>query len=216
MPENLILIIAGIIFGILFYKITVYLIEKKTQDSEKSQKIRSRKYLFLYSGLSVLGIVLILFIVHNLSNRLEMIALFCICLSIGWIDGIIRKIPNELLLLLILCKVVFLIVNHQLEFIVQGFIGLAAGFFIFMIPSFWGIPIGAGDIKYAAVIGFYLGILNLFQVILIMSFGLLAFLLYLVIMKKGNWKTAAAIGPYISFGVMLTALFPYQWLLNIL
>lgn len=200
--------ILGFAVGWIFYFLTVLLIMKKTTDKVKMETIKKAKCKLAYVLLSTLGFGLICVFVTNPVARYETMILFSICLSIGWVDGMIRKIPNEWLLALIVCKISFLFIDWQLSFLVQGLIGLAAGFVLFMLPSFLGIPIGAGDIKYAAVVGFYFGAYGFIQVVLVMALGLFLYLLYLLITKKGSLKTAAAIGPYISFGVMCTVLFP--------
>ena len=70
------------------------------------------------------------------------------------------------------------------------------------------VPVGIGDIKYGAVAGFYFGALGFIEVMLVMSAAELIYLGYLLITGKGNWKTWAPMGPYISVGMLFTALFP--------
>lgn len=200
--------VLGFAVGWIFYFLTVFLATKKTTDEAKIETLKKAKCKWAYVLLSAIGFGLICVFITNPVMRYETMLLFSICLSIGWVDGMIRKIPNEWLLALIVCKIAFLFIDRQLGFLVQGLIGLAAGFILFMLPSFLGIPIGAGDIKYAAVVGFYFGAYGFIQVVLVMALGLFLYLLYLLITKKGSLKTAAAIGPYISIGVMFTVLFP--------
>ena len=71
-----------------------------------------------------------------------------------------------------------------------------------------GIPIGTGDVKYSAAIGYCLGAFGYLQAALIMAAGLLIYLIYLVATKKGSLKTAVPMGPYLSLGVIVTALYP--------
>lgn len=208
MPETAYSFLMGLVMGWAFYRIALFLIEKRTQSLEIIRKIKQKSRMWLYTGFSACGYAFVSLILPHSSERYQTMLLFSICLCIGWIDWLIRKIPNELLLALILCKVVFLTTGHHLAFLIQGLIGLAIGFFVFMLPSILKIPIGAGDIKYAAVIGFYLGVLNFIQVMLVTALALLIYLVYLLITKKGNWKTAAAMGPYLSLGSIFTVLFP--------
>ena len=198
----------GLGAGWIFYKISASLIERKTADNEKIAKVKLRSSMWMYAGISALGFALISIIIPHSMTRYETMLLFSICLSIGWIDWLIRKIPNELLLSLILCKAAFLLYNGHPELLIQGFIGLAVGFIVFSLPSLLRIPIGAGDIKYAAVVGFYFGVFSFIEVMVVMAAALAIYLLYLMITKKGNLRTSAAMGPYISVGILFTALFP--------
>ena len=207
MLNNVISIFIGFILGWAFYKITVIDLENRTQDLAKLDHVKSKCSMWSFIGLTVLGTGIICVIISNLTTRYEVMILFCICLSISWVDWLISKIPNEFLLALLLCKLLFMLLDHQEEFLKQGLIGFAAASFLFLIPSIIGIPIGAGDIKFAAVIGFYFGLMPFVQIILIMAVALLAYLVYLLITKKGSWKTMAPMGPFFSFGVMLTALY---------
>lgn len=198
----------GFAIGWLFHKISVFLIEKKSADSDKIAKAKQKSSKLVYGGISALGFSIISIIIPNSMARYETMVLFSICLSIGWIDWMIRKIPNELLLSLIVTKAVFLIYDGQPELLIQGFIGFAVGFIVFSLPSLLRIPIGAGDVKYAAVVGFYFGVYSFIEVMVVMAVGLAIYLLYLLITKKGNMRTSAAMGPYISLGILFTALFP--------
>jgi Flp pilus assembly protein protease CpaA len=208
MLVNLFCVSLGVLFGWAFFRISQFHIEKRTQDIEKLAHVKKKGTLWLYIGFSAWGFALISAVVADMNARFEIMFLFSLCLSIGWIDWLISKIPNELLLGMILCKLLFLLADHRAPFIKQGLIGLALAFLIFMIPSLLGMPIGGGDIKYAAVIGFCFGLFPFFQVLLIMAAAQGAYLLYLLITKKGNWKTFAPMGPFISLGVMITALCP--------
>lgn len=201
-------ILLGFAAGWLFYFLTAFLIRKKAADPEKADRIRKTSCRWIYVLLSTLGFGLICIWIKSPAARYETMLVYSICLSIAWVDGMIRKIPNEWLLALLMCKLVFLFIDRRPDLLVRGMIGLAAGFVLFMLPSLLGISMGAGDIKYAAVAGFYFGAYGLVQVVLIMALGLLLYFLYLLITKKGGLKTAAAIGPYLSFGVLFTALFP--------
>ena len=200
-------VLMGLGLGCIFYAISLFQIQSRTADIGILRKAKQKSSAAIYVCLSAVGFGFIGAIVSS-TSKYEIMTLFCICLCIGWIDWQIRIIPNELLLSLILCKIVFLIVDRQLGFLLQGLIGLGAGLVVFLIPSLLGMQIGAGDIKYAAVVGFYLGAIDFIQVMLIMAAGLFVYLIYLLITKKGSWKTAAAIGPYISLGVLFTAIFP--------
>ena len=129
-------------------------------------------------------------------------------IALSVVDHQIRKIPNETLLAFILIRVAELVVRHDFTGILYALISLIAGYFIFLLPSFFGRQIGLGDVKYAAVIGFCLGIPGLLQSIAILGLSTGGFLLLLILTKRGNLRTKMAIGPYLSFGLMVSVLFP--------
>ena len=136
-----------------------------------------------------------------------------IVLNIAAVDFSIRKIPNELLLALMLVKIIFSVIAlvrgiPAFDVILAPFIGLAVGFLLFSVPSMFKINIGAGDIKFSAVIGFCLGYYLFLQAMILMAVILLVYLLFLLATRKGNLKTATAMGPYLAIGTVLTMLFP--------
>lgn len=208
--ETLLMALGGILMGLAFYQISAVQIENRTADILILQKVKRKSDVALFIGFTALGFGLIGMIVADRSARFETMVLFCICLCIGWIDFLIRRIPNELVLSIVLCKVLFLCVHHEFGSLLQSLIGLAAALFIFLIPFQIKMPIGTGDIKYAAVVGFYLGVLGFLQVMAVMAAALMVYLVYLLATKKGSWRTAAAMGPYISLGVIVATLFPIK------
>lgn len=77
-------------------------------------------------------------------------------LLIAWKDANERRIPNQLLVLLMILRIVFLSVEwSQWSFWIQGFL-LGGGLLLTLYLLFPG-GVGAGDVKLCAVIGFYLG-----------------------------------------------------------
>jgi Flp pilus assembly protein protease CpaA len=88
-------------------------------------------------------------------------------------------------------------------------IGLVIGLVLFYLPMMYGISIGAGDLKFSAVIGYCVGYMLYLQAMIIMAVFVLAYLVYLLVTQKGNLKTFTAMGPYLAIGSVLTMLFPY-------
>ncbi len=146
-------------------------------------------------------------------RTIEIFLLVFILLSLSLVDAKIRKIPNSLLMALIALRLGVLIygtITGELpgnEWL-NSLIGAVIGWLIFTIPGMIGLTVGWGDVKFAAVSGFYLKIIGLVQAMLVMSLIILIYGLILIIVKKGSLKTAVAYGPALSAGVIVTTLLP--------
>lgn len=149
--------------------------------------------------------------------RLVLAVVFIFCgMNIAAVDLAIRRIPNELLITLMVSSLASNITECLIytgsdklkQTIISMIIGLVGSFLIYMIPKKFGIYIGNGDIKLSAVIGFSLGILGYIQAMIIMSVFMLIYLVVLLITKKGGLKTKTPMGPALSFGAILTVIFP--------
>lgn len=206
--------LAGLAFGFLFHKLAIFQINKRTDDVNKQNYLKKPFILPAWLLLSAALFVVVLLREQDLFRRIEYLIYISIVLNIAFVDYVVCKIPNELLITLLLVKVVFVIIalansGDLKETLMSPAFGLVVGFVLFLIPSMFGVMIGAGDIKYCAVIGFCLGFKYYLQAMAIMAVALLIYLVYLMITKKGNLKTVAAMGPYLSLGVVLTVIYPF-------
>lgn len=139
---------------------------------------------------------------------LEMLLVFLIITCLSAVDQSIRKIPNELLVALLMLKIAVMTLQGNSGDMKLALIGMVFGFAIFAAPSLLKIGIGSGDIKYGAVAGFYLGIYGVLQSVAIMSIVLGIYSLYLYIAKRGDLKTKVPMGPSFSLGFFSAVLFP--------
>lgn len=215
--------ILGLLAGFLFYRLAIIQIAKRTEDPQKRDALKKTVVLIPWLIVYALLFLVIIWREKGLANlkTVEYLIYTSVVLNIAAVDYLIRKIPNELLLMLLLTKTVFLVLSFErgspvFEMVMGPIIGLTIGFFIFSIPSMFSIMIGAGDVKFSAVIGFCLGYLLFFQAMVIMAVIMLIFLAYLLATKKGTLKTATAMGPYLSIGVVLTMIFPMSEMLTVL
>ncbi|HWR24429.1 MAG TPA: prepilin peptidase [Feifaniaceae bacterium] len=140
---------------------------------------------------------------------IQFVCVFEILLCLSAVDLVTRRIPNELLAALLL---VFIAGEAAGGSGVQGLksklLGALVAAVVFVLPSKAGMDIGWGDIKYATVIGLGLGIVGFLQVTAVMALALGAYAVYLYASRRGTVKSFAAIGPYLSLGVMSTLVFP--------
>ncbi|MDD6727605.1 MAG: hypothetical protein PUE08_00060 [Eubacteriales bacterium] len=132
--------------------------------------------------------------------------------SIAVVDSIIRKIPNSLLLVMIVTHAVYAvyvsIATKTSQVLIASLIGAFIGLLACTAPSLLRIPVGAGDIKYSGVIGLCLYLGGYLQAMVIM--GLLALGAYIIlkVTKKGGMKTLIPMGPFLSAGTVISMCFP--------
>ncbi len=203
----------GILAALAFSRIAIFQIKQRTDESAKLEAVQNAAVMITWVLLSGVLFAVAFVRFDDIAQRLEAIAYISIAISIGIVDLDIKKIPNSSVLALLLIRtaaIVYAIATGVpvKECLIPSLIGLAAGFILYQLPMFFGIPIGTGDVKYSAAIGYCLGAFGYLQAALIMAAGLIIYLIYLVATKKGSLKTAVPMGPYLSLGVIVTVLFP--------
>ncbi|MBR3779600.1 MAG: prepilin peptidase [Clostridia bacterium] len=203
----------GILAALAFNRIAIFQIKRRTDENAKIEAVGNTAVIVAWVILSGTLFAAAFAIFKNTAARLEAIAYISIAISIGIVDLDIKKIPNSSVLALLIIRTVSIIYAIVTgvpvkETLIPSLIGLAAGFILYQLPMLIGIPIGTGDVKYSAAIGYCLGAFGYLQASLIMAAGLIVYLIYLVVTKKGSLKTAVPMGPYLSLGVMATVLYP--------
>lgn len=203
----------GTLSALAFNRISVFQVQKRTQETAKIETLKNTALIVGWVLLSGALFAAVFAIYSDTATRLESVAYISIAISIGAVDMNIKKIPNSSVLALLLVRTAALV--YQIasgaplkETLIPSLIGLAAGFILYQLPMLIGIPIGTGDVKYSAAIGYCLGAFGYIQAALIMAVGLLVYLVYLVATKKGSLKTSVPMGPYLSLGAVVTVLFP--------
>ena len=203
----------GILAALAFNRIAIFQIKRRTDENAKIEAVGNTAVIAAWVLLSGILFAAAFAIFKTTAARLEAIAYISVAISIGIIDLDIKKIPNSLVLSLLIIRTVSIIYAITTgipvkQTLIPSLIGLAAGFILYQLPTLIGIPIGTGDVKYSAAIGYCLGAFGFLQASLIMAAGLVVYLIYLVATKKGSLKTAVPMGPYLSLGVVVTALYP--------
>ena len=205
--------VLGILAALAFSRIAVFQIKKRTDETAKLEAVQNAAVIITWVILSGVLFAVAFARFEDVAQRLEAIAYISIAISIGIVDLDIKKIPNSSVLALLLIRTAAIIYAIATgvpvkECLIPSLIGLAEGFILYQLPMYFGIPIGTGDVKYSAAIGYCLGAFGYLQAALIMAAGLVIYLIYLVATKKGSLKTAVPMGPYLSLGVVVTVLFP--------
>lgn len=207
-------VVLGLCAGFLFNKLAAVQIKKRTKAGDKPKDISKLSVVIPWMLISAALFAAIVWREDKWLARIELFIYISILLNIAGVDYVVRKIPNELLLTLLVVKTTFLVialVNREpfFESVFPYIIGLFVGLVLFFIPAMLKVSIGAGDLKFSAIIGFCLGYLLFLQAMITMAVMILLYLVYLLVTKKGNLKTVTAMGPYLAIGSVLTMLFPY-------
>lgn len=200
----------GALAGYPARMLSMRLIEDRVDDVPASRLMEGPYSLAIWMSASALGWGAIAFALGGSSPAqvAYAIAIFEIVLCIGAVDGLIRKIPNELLISLLLVFLASRLSDGGLKGFQSNLFGAVLASVVFLLPSRLGLNIGWGDVKYAFVAGLCFGLLSFVQIMLVAAAGLGVYAVYLYATKKGNLKTQAAMGPYLSLGVVATMLFP--------
>ncbi len=203
----------GSLAALAFNRIALFQITQRTEENSKIEAIRNTATVVAWVLISAALFAAVFARTGDTALRIESIAYISVAISIGIVDLDIKKIPNSSVLTLLIIRTAALIYAIATgvpvkESLIPSLIGLAAGFILYQLPMLIGIPIGAGDVKYSAAIGYCLGAFGYIQAALVMALGLAVYLVYLVATKKGSLKTAVPMGPFLSLGVVATVLYP--------
>lgn len=203
----------GTLAALAFNRIAIFQIKRRTQETSKIEAVKNMAVIVAWVLLSGVLFAVSFLKYSDTAARLEAVAYISVAISIGIVDLDIKKIPNSSVLALLIIRTVAIIYAIATgvpvkETLIPSLIGLAAGFILYQLPMLVGVPIGTGDVKYSAAIGYCLGVFGFLQASLIMAAGLLIFLVYLLATKKGSLKTSVPMGPYLSLGAVITVLFP--------
>lgn len=207
--------LAGALLGLPLLNLTRTLIASRVEAPPASPLI-SGKAVYGWCGLnlSAFAIITSLLLPQGALSVLFALLLFELMLALSAVDLLIRRIPNELLLAMLLVFALYKTASAGWA-LTSSLLGALAAGAVFILPSKFGLNIGWGDVKYAVILGFCFGLIGLLQIMLVMGVAMVGHLVYLYIRKKGTRKSLAAMGPYISLGAATAMVFPLlETLLN--
>ena len=187
------------------------LVSAREGNPDENRLLRGRLSVAIFMGIGSLGFALIAALIgfSAMVRLIQCLLVFQILLCLSAVDIAIRRIPNEMLLALLIVYALGHTFSAGWSEVTDNLLGAGIAAVLFTFPARMGLfPIGWGDIKYATLIGFCFGLTGLLQVTIVMGLGLGLCTLYLIISRRGGLKTSAAIGPYLSAGVIATMVFP--------
>ncbi len=194
----------GMLTGLLLLRLTKAAIVKRTGNVPTCALINAT----YAPGIWVLvnaAVWLLVYMGYGISlYAFELVFACSACMVISIVDYCIRRIPNEALLALALVAVVGIFAQRTWGNTWDHLLGFLLGSSVFLIPFLIKKQAGAGDIKFAAVMGLYLGLYNTIIALLIMSVLFLVYMMASFVARKGNFNNTIALGPYISAGFVVT------------
>ncbi len=193
---------AGILAGEGLRKLTGIVIRKRTNSPGKYICIEGKAAMLAWP-LATGCIWLFLAILHGIQIKtLEYLLVFSTCLVLSVADIRIRKIPNGALITLFCIAAGGLLWKEPLD-LPSHLWGCVLGAGVFLLPLLIWKQVGWGDVKFAAVIGFYLGVRYAVLAAFFISILLLLYTGFLWITKKGGLHSAVALGPCMSAGFLV-------------
>lgn len=202
----------GFVVGLLGVPISRKLILKRSDDPGDTIVLNNNIFKASIICVSVVCSVCVALTADGWALVIRNLLFLLPMLSIAIVDSLIRKIPNPLLLTMIIVQGVYLayycIENKSTSLLITAGFGFFVGFFCCTIPSILRVPVGAGDIKYSAVIGLCIYFMNYLQAMMIMGLLAAVALVVLKATKKGGLKTLIPMGPFLSVGAVISMCFP--------
>ena len=211
----LVKVLIGIAYGVLLTTVTIPLSKKltlnRTEDPVKAAPLNKTAFKIASLLVGVLASVGVALTAEDTASFIRNLLILVPMFSIAIVDSLIRKIPNSLLLTMIVIQLPYItyscIVSKSPETLFMAVVGFIIGFASCVVPS-KKLPIGSGDTKYCALIGGTLYLTLYMQSIILMGLIGLIILAYLKLSKKGGVKTLIPMGPLISLSSVISICFP--------
>ena len=201
----------GIILGIVTIPLSRSLTLSRTEDPADAAVLNKISLKLISVILGIGASVAVMLTAASTALIIRNLLLLIPIFSISFVDSLVRKIPNPLLLTMLIIQAGYLIYycisEKSLEELSKVFLGFFLGMIVCMIPSILKIPMGAGDIKYSGVIGLTIYAVGYFQAMVLMALFVLMFFIYMKIKKKGGLKTQIPMGPFLSIGTVISMCF---------
>lgn len=220
-PIIVLFVALGLVIGFLFYilakrQIKVRIEKIPSLADDYIPQLLNKKWVLPVWEIAFAGLYTASYFLFsdNIASLIYSIIFISCSINIVFIDLAIRRIPNELLLTMLIASLAKFIAEPLIyegsikQNLILAVVGIVCGFVLFSLPQKLGRYIGAGDIKLSAVIGFSLGVVGYLQAMIIMALIMLVYLVILLVTKKGNMKSFAPMGPALCVGAIISLLFP--------
>ncbi|MBE5958792.1 MAG: hypothetical protein E7254_08025 [Lachnospiraceae bacterium] len=213
----------GMLSGLILFFLAIHHLKVRSEFDEKNihKKIQNVKFAIVWMLVTMMMFLVVAYCERGKIDgslytywQLIRITIFAmLAIDVSAIDILIRRIPNAVLLGMLLLEAINIgfeswLGQDVIMLVAKALIGAIVAYVIFTLPSIFHLNIGAGDIKYSVVIGFVLSYRNFFEAMAVMAVANLLFYIYLRVFGKGHLKTAAPMGPFLSAGVVTALLAP--------
>ncbi|OQB25546.1 MAG: Type IV leader peptidase family protein [Firmicutes bacterium ADurb.Bin182] len=189
-------------------RVTLLLIRNRAGETQN--RLIAGKFsavFWILAGAALCGLTAVL-IPNPIVLSISIMCMMLVLISLSVIDADIRKIPNSLLIALLVIKAAAIFAGGDMNGFTVAFWGFGLGAGLLLVSLFLPLGFGMGDLKLIAVMGFCLGIIGLLQAVAIMGIVMGIYTIILLITRKGGLKTKAALGPPLSLGMAITLLLP--------
>jgi prepilin signal peptidase PulO-like enzyme (type II secretory pathway) len=208
-------ILVAIVYGVALGVVTIPLSKKltlsRTDDPAKASPLNKASLKIITVVFGIAASAAIVFTADATDLLVRNLLLLIPIFSISVVDALVRKIPNPLLLVMLIIEAVYVIYHcvstKSSDIFIKILVGFLVGMIVCFLPSLLKIPMGAGDIKYSAVIGICIFAMGYFQSMIFMGILIAIYLVYLKITKKGGLKTLVPMGPFLSAGTVISMCF---------
>ncbi len=206
----------GVAWGVVLGVVTIFLSKrltlKRTEDPVKAAPIDTPLFKAMSVVVGIVASVAVMLTATDTALAIRNELLLIPIASIAVVDSLVRKIPNPLLLFMIIVQAVYLtyysITNDVSILLTAGF-GFFIGFASCAFTTLLKVPVGSGDTKYCACLGLCLYFTTFLQSMVLVGLTAIVCLVYLKITKKGGLKTMIPLGPLISLGSVISVCFPF-------
>ncbi|MGN0521250.1 MAG: prepilin peptidase, partial [Eubacterium sp.] len=201
----------GILLGTITIPLSKRLTLSRTDDPVKAVPLDKAVF---KAGAIIIGVVssvAVMLTAETIELAVRNLLLLIPIFSISCVDALVRKIPNPLLLAIVIIQIVYAVyycvTTKDSKIFLTMIFGFFCGMIVCTIPSILKIPMGAGDIKYSGAIGLTLYAFGYIQSMVFMAVFVLIFYIYMKIKKKGGMKTQIPMGPFLSIGTVISMCF---------
>ena len=209
MKADMVWIAVCVLGGLLTVLLSEFWI-KKLEEKRRLKGELSRVVEISVCCLTVFGAAAAGFLTDGFFSVICAMLFLVFCLTAAVMDLKYRIIPNETVLAIIGLKLMTGIGavmgwKQLVEFnIVQSLLGLSVCFAVFILPGFFGKSVGAGDVKLAAAMGFFLGFEYALLGIIIMGLAVIAYTVFQTKVPMLKFlKAAIPMAPFICAGMYL-------------
>ena len=202
----------GIFLGIVTIFVSKKLTLKRTDDPVKAAPIDTTLFKIMAVVVGIIASVAVMLTSTDTALAIRNELLLIPIASIAVVDSLVRKIPNPLLLYMIIVQVVYLVyysVTNDPQILLTAGFGFFVGFASCAFTTLLKVPVGNGDTKYCAVLGMCIYLQSFLQSMVLVGLIAIICLIYLKATKKGGIKTMIPLGPLISLATVISICFPY-------
>lgn len=204
----LILIAAFIIGGFLGY--LNVLIETKWMRKRKDENYEIKNPVYRIIVFAAIA-TLLTYLLDDYVKITYILLMFFLCYLIAMLDWKSLIIPNKLLLVMLIAGLVFVLTGWQPVKPLNAFLGFGLGLLILAVPYFCGVPIGGGDVKFLAVVGFCTGFMGVLYIMVAVGIMMFLYTVVKAIIHKTHYmlyfKDMLPMGPFISIAFIVFTVF---------